>query len=119
MSANLERVATFTRELAEISAREIAVAFKIPANDAADLGLRIATQVCTEYAGELIYIPTGFAVRIDQRDQDMYAAWRASGKNIVTTAKQFGVTVKTAYQRIRLVEAADYARRQSELFPDP
>lgn len=118
MSANMERVATFARELAEISAREIAGELKLPPDQAADLGLRIASQVCAEYAGELIYIPTGLAVRIDERDQAMYAFWRANGKNIVATAKHFGVVVKTAYQRIRMVQAADYARRQGGLFPE-
>jgi len=117
MSANQERVATFARELAEISAREIVAALQIPAEDASNLGLRIADAVCAEFGGEPIYIPIGLAVRIDERDRAMYADWRANGKNFLATAKQYNVAVKTVYQRIRMVEAADYARRQGGLFP--
>lgn len=118
MSANLERVATFTRELAETSARVVVDVLKIPADQAAEIGLQIASQVCDDYSGQLIYVPSGFAVRINKRDQDMYAAYVASQRDIVATARQFDVTVKTAYQRIRMVEAADYARRQGGLFDD-
>lgn len=116
MSANLDRVATFTRELAETSARVVVDALKIPADQAAEIGLKIASQVCDDYSGQLIYIPSGFAVRISERDQAMHAAYLASHRDIVATARQFDVTVKTAYQRIRMVEAADYARRQGGLF---
>lgn len=116
MSANLDRVATFTRELAEISARVVGDALKVPADQAAEIGLKIASQVCDDYSGQLIYVPSGFAVRINERDQAMYAAYVASSRDIVATARQFDVTVKTAYQRVRMVEAADYARRQGALF---
>lgn len=116
MSANVDRVATFTRELAEISARVVADALDIPADQAAEIGMKISCQVCDDYSGQLIYIPSGYAARIDERDQALYAAYVASQRDIVATARQFGVTVKTAYQRVRLVEAADYARRQGGLF---
>lgn len=117
MSANQERVATFARELAEISAREIASALDIPAKEAMNLGVLVADKVCEEFGGQLIYIPTGLAIRIYERDRAMYAYWRANGKDFVATAKQYKVVVKTVYQRIRMIEAADYARRQGGLFP--
>ncbi|MGB3749405.1 MAG: Mor transcription activator family protein [Rhodanobacter sp.] len=116
MSTNLDRVATFTRELAETSARVLVDVLKVPDDQAAEIGLKIASQVCDDYRGQLIYIPSGFAVRINERDQAMHAAYVASGRDIVATARQFDVTVKTAYQRIRMVEASDYAQRQGALF---
>lgn len=115
-SANLDRVASFTRELAEVASRVLQRQLKVPAGQADELGLQIASQICDEYGGQLIYVPTGFALRISQRDEDLHAYYVAHQRDIAATAKQFEVTVKTAYQRIRMVEAAQYALRQGSLF---
>jgi|GEM_PF-1570437 len=116
MSSSTERLATFMVDLADISARVIVDKLKVAPELAVDVGLQIATELCDDYRGQPFYVPAGFAVRISERDQAMHAAYVASHRDIVATARQFDVTVKTAYQRIRMVEAADYARRQGALF---
>ncbi|MEW5833606.1 MAG: Mor transcription activator family protein [Pseudomonadota bacterium] len=114
--ANLARVASLTRELAEIASRKLQDALDVESAQADELGLQIAEELCAEFGGQLIYLPTGFAARIDARDRAMYAFYVAHDRDAAATAREFGVTMKTVYQRVRLVEEADYRRRQGQLF---
>ncbi|MBN8479500.1 MAG: hypothetical protein J0L91_11085 [Burkholderiales bacterium] len=116
MSANLDRLATFTRELAEFAARTLREELGLPEDQAIDLGVKIAHGGCQEFKGEIIYVPKDKMAAIDARDLDMLAAYIAAGRDIVPVAKQFDVCVQTAYRRIRLAEAAAYAQRQGALF---
>lgn len=118
MSANLERVAAFMRDLAEIAARVVQEELGLPQERAVELGLRISRDACDEHRGELIYVPAGLALHLDERDQAMYEAYIAWSRDITAVARQFKVSVQTAYKRIRLYEAAAYARRQGALFDD-
>lgn len=116
MSANLDRLATFTRELAEFAARTLRQELNLPEDQAVEIGVKIAQGGCREFAGELIYVPMDMMAQIDERDREMLAAYIACGRDIVPVAKEFDVCVQTAYRRIRLAEAAGYARRQGTLF---
>lgn len=116
MSANLDRLATFTRELAEFAARTLSEELGLPEDQAIDLGIKIAQGGCREFKGEIIYVPKDRFTEIDQRDLDMLAAYVAAGRNITPVAKQFDVCVQTAYRRIRLLEGTLYAKRQGALF---
>lgn len=116
MSANLDRLATFSRELAEVAARTLQQELDLPEARAIEIGIKIAQDGCREFAGELIYVPMDMMAQVDQRDREMLAAYVAAGRDIVPVAKQFGVCVQTAYRRIRIAEASAYARRQGALF---
>lgn len=119
MSANLDRYATFTRELADLAARTLRDELDLPQDRAHELGLRISLAVCEEFAGEIIYVAKDTLAKVDARDRQMLAAYIANGRNITPVAKEFGVCVQTAYRRIRMAEDADYATRQPELPLDP
>ena len=116
MSVNLDRVAAFARELADIVTRVVRDEVEVSDARAAEIGMTSAQKVCDEFAGQLIYVPMGFAVRISERDQAMYAEYLDNGRDAAAIAKKFGVSVQTAYKRIRLVEAAAYADAQGALF---
>lgn len=118
MSVNLDRFAAFARELADTVAREIREEIGMSDDRAVEIGLRSAQKVCDEFAGQLIYVPMSFALRISERDQAMHEEYRQNGRDAAGVAKKFGVSVQTAYKRIRLVEAAAYSARQGALF-DP
>lgn len=119
MSANLARFATFTRELADIAARVLQDRLGATEADATELGLHIAQQVCSEFSGQTIYVPSNARATIDDRDRAMLALYLKTGKNIDAVAKTFGVSMNTAYLRIRLAKAADYQSRQAGLFEPP
>lgn len=116
MSANFDRVATLTREFADIAARIIRDRLSIPEEQASAAGMEIAQDVCDEFGGQLLYIPKGSLAKVDQRDRDLYAAYIANSRDANATAAQFGIAVQTVYRRIKLVESATYALRQGALF---
>jgi Mor family transcriptional regulator len=119
VSKNLDRVTALVRELADLVSRTAIERLAVPPEVAAELGLETAQAFCTEYGGQVIYIPAGFAVRINQRDREMFDLFVSSGRNINAVTKKFGCSIHTAYRRIKLVEAAQYAERQPNLFDDP
>jgi len=118
MSANLDRFATLTRELAEIATRVIRERLGVPADQAERIGLQLAQDVCDEFRGQLIYIPANALAKVDQRDREMLALYVSRGRNIEAVIERFGVCMQTAYKRVRLAEAAEYALRQDTLFPE-
>lgn len=119
MSANLDRFATFTRELADFTARTLQDELGLPESRAQELGLRISLGVCEEFAGEIIYVAKDTLAKVDQRDREMLAVYIAANRDILAVVKQFDVCVQTAYRRVRIAEAAAYALRQGGLFEGP
>ncbi|HET7266792.1 MAG TPA: Mor transcription activator family protein [Oleiagrimonas sp.] len=115
MSTNLERAATFLRDLADIAGRVLQDELSLPPAQAAEVGQRIARVTCDEHRGEPIYIPASLALKLEERDEAMYAFWLASGKDIHAVAKKFDITEKQAYERIRLYKAAAFTRAQGTL----
>jgi len=118
VSANLDRVATFMRDLADIVGREVQTVLGVPADRAAEFGLATAQKACEEFRGQLIYVPIGLALRISERDQEMFEWYCLNGRDIGATAKKFEVSVPTAYKRVKIVETALYNERQGALFPE-
>lgn len=116
MADNLERVTAFARDIAEVVAREVQDALAVGAQEAADIGLRAAQAVCDEYAGLNIYVPMGMSIRIAARDQAMLDDYVANGRDAAAIARKYGLSIQTAYKRLRMVEAATYAQRQPGLF---
>lgn len=119
MSGNLDRVAALVRELADVTARVLQEQLKLPAEQAGAIGMETAQAFCNEFGGEVVYIPTGYAVRLDQRDRAMYALYIKTQRDIHAVAREFGVSIHTAYRRVALVESAEYAARQPQLFEEP
>lgn len=118
MSANLERVANLVREFGELGGQVLRDELQMPADQAVEIGLRIAQRVCAEFAGTLIYVPTGFATQITERDQALYAEYCRNGHDVGALAHQFELSVQQVYKRIRLIEAQELARRQPGLFDE-
>jgi len=117
MSANYNRVADFARDLGETIAHEMKRQLNLPEAKAIEIGVGCAQRICDEYRGELIYVPIG-STRIDKRDRELIDYYRAHGKDVVTTAKQFDLCVQTVYRRVKLIEAAEYNERQGGLFEE-
>lgn len=119
VAGNLDRVTGFARELAEVVAHEVQAAIDVPPERAAEIGLRCAQRACDEFAGQILYVPLGMALRISERDRTMYDIYRSNGRDVAAVAKEFGLSIQTAYKRIALVEAAEYCARQGALFNEP
>ena len=117
MSANFDRAATFLRDLADVVARAAHESLGIAPERAIEFGFATAQKACDEFRGQMIYVPIGLALKIDERDRAMFEEYVRSGRDIVAVAKQFEVSVQTAYKRVKLVETALFSERQGELFP--
>jgi Mor family transcriptional regulator len=119
MSANAERVPALMLELADVAQRVIQARCKVSPDEARDAGLEIVREVCTEFGGELLYIPKGTALAIDERDRAMFRRYVEVGRDIQVVVREFDICVQQAYRRVKLVERAEYHRRQPGLFPEP
>ncbi|MBN8885948.1 MAG: hypothetical protein J0I77_09530 [Rudaea sp.] len=118
MSANFDRTAAFTRDLAEVVSRKLQAELSLPPEQAGEIGMACAQEMCDEFGGELIYVGKGWVLQISERDRELHAYYVKSGRNIVATAKQFDLGVQAAYKRVRLFEAAEFNSRQGALFGD-
>jgi Mor family transcriptional regulator len=119
VSDNLARVASLVRDLADLVGRVAIERLGLPADEAAALGLEAAQTFCSEFGGQHVYVPLGFAVRIEQRDREMFEEYVRSGRDIQAVVRAFNCSIHTAYRRVKLVEAAAYAARQQTLFDEP
>lgn len=117
MSTNAERVPMLIAELTDVVAGVVRERLRVAADDAQQLGREAARKFCREFQGELVYIPRGTLIDIDDRDREMYAWFCAHGRNYGATARQFELGVQHVYRRIKLIEYSDYVRRQLPLFP--
>lgn len=118
MSANLARVPAFMRDLADVAQRVLVGRLHIDPALAAEIGLQIARDACAEHAGEMLYIPAGMELNIDDRDRDMYAFYLRCGKDVNQVARKFERSVKQIYERVRLYEAMLQAENQGALFDE-
>lgn len=118
MSANFDRAASFLRDLADVLARAAQDSLGIAPERAVEFGFATAQKACEEFRGQLIYVPIGLAIQIDERDRAMFEEYARNGRDIVAVAKQFEVSVPTAYKRVKIVETALFHERQGALFPE-
>ena len=118
MSANYDRAASFMRDLGDTIAQEVRRQLGMPDERATAFGMDCAQRACDEFAGQLIYVPLGLAIKIEARDREMYDAYVAAGRDINAVAKRFECSVQTAYRRIRIIELAEFNERQGGLFGD-
>lgn len=117
MSTNADRVPALIAELTDVVAGVVQERLGVAQDASWQLGREVARKFCREFQGELVYIPRGTLIDIDDRDREMYAWFRANGRDYAATGRQFGLGVQHIYRRIKLIEASDYARRQMPLFP--
>lgn len=81
------------------------------------LAQQIAQSACAHHRGEYIYVPTGYALQISERDQKLYRFFLDTGRNVLATARYFATTEKTVYERVRLIERGAFLKAQGNLFP--
>lgn len=116
MSNNLDRLAALVRDLGDVVARVAGERLGIEDEAAAALGIAAAETFCQEFGGQHVYVPLGFRSRIEARDREMFDTYVAANRDIQAVVRRFGVSIHTAYRRVKLVEAAIYAERQPALF---
>ena len=116
MSANAECVPVLIAELTDVVAGVVRERLGVAADAAQQLGREAARKFCREFQGELVYIPRGTLIDIDDRDREMHTWFCAHGRDYGATARQFNLSVQWVYRRIKIIEASDYARRQMPLF---
>lgn len=119
MSDNLSRVPELLNDLADLVGRTVVDQLGLTAEQAAELGLEVAQAFCGEFGGQVVYIPVGYSLKIDQRDRDLYAAYLKAGRDIHAAAKAAGVSIHTAYRRVKLIETREFHERQPGLFEAP
>lgn len=81
-----------------------------------ELGLIAAERVQEIYGADAIYVPSGFALRISRRDQNIFEKF--TGDNYFALAKEYNLTVRQIYTIVARVRAANFARQQMKLFDD-
>lgn len=118
MTNNADRIPALIAELTDVVARVTQEHLGIPTTDAQKLGWQVARTFCREFQGQVVYIPLGTLIDIDERDRAMYAWYCANGRDPTATAREFNLGIQQVYRRIKMVETINYARQQMPLFQD-
>lgn len=116
-SRNADRVPALISDLSEIVARVVAAQLAVDAGKAQEIGMQASREFCREFKGELIYLPGGRLLDIDDRDREMYTWFCRNGRDYVATHRHFGLGLQWVYRRIKTIESTAYNRRQMGLFP--
>lgn len=84
----------------------------------ADAAARTITREFSDlYAGQQIYVPVGYALRISERDQELFDHFeRGAPKDELI--RRFEISNATFYKIVRRVRAIRTARAQLALFPE-
>ncbi len=115
MSSSSDRIPALIAELTDLVARVVAMQLGVAAERASEVGAEAARTFCREFKGELVYIPSGHLLDIDDRDREMYAWFCTSGRNYAATARRFELGLQWTYKRIKAIEESRYAKRQMPL----
>jgi len=86
----------------------------LPAELAERSGLDAAEGVRETFGGEQVYISTGYALAISQRDREIYRLF--NGNNHRQLSKKFQVTERAIYHIIARVRQAEMDERQDTLW---
>lgn len=116
--ASARKLAAFAQDLAIEIAHTLRTELGVSRERADELATQTSMRACAHHRGEWIYIPANYAHQVAERDQRLYQFYLDSGRNEVATAHHFDVTVKTVYERVRMVEQARFAKNQAKLFPE-
>lgn len=101
-------------DLADQCARALIDTLGLEKEKADQAGREIAERMAGHWGGQNIYFPMGLTMRLSQRDQEIYEAFK--GGNHSDLARQFGVSVQWVYRIIDKMKRADIADRQPNLF---
>jgi Mor family transcriptional regulator len=111
---DLTRYPEILKDLIDKAAVPVAAKLQIPLTDAQDVVFEVCEVIRRDWSGNNLYLPVGLAHDINKRDLEMYEAF--NGTNHGELSKRFGITVRQVYERIALVSAAEFKRRQPGLF---
>ena len=101
--------------LADLAAKlaDRLIARGIAASDAADIGLSVSEDMAEDWGGQLIYFSIHLAER---RNRAIYEDF--TGNNHADLVSKYKVSLNKVYSAIRVMRAAEIAKRQGGLFPD-
>lgn len=111
---DLSRYPEILRDLIDKGAEPLAAKLQLPLPVAREIVFDICEIIRKDWSGNNLYLPVGLAHDIDKRDREMYEAF--NGSNHAELSKRFGITVRQVYERLALVSAAEFSRRQPALF---
>lgn len=111
---DLSRYPEILRDLIDKAAEPLAAKLKIPLPEAREVAFVICEIIRRDWSGNNLYLPVGLAHDISKRDLEMYEAF--TGSNHAELSKRFNITVRQVYERLGLVSAAEFTRRQPRLF---
>ena len=101
-------------DLIDKAAEPLAEKLKIPVEEARPLVFIVCEIIRKDWSGDNFYLGKGFAYDIQRRDIAMYKEF--TGSNHKALAKKYEITVRQVYERISIISAAEFNRRQQSLF---
>ena len=111
---DLTRYPEILRDLIDKAAEPLAAKLQVSLPDAREAAFLICEIIRRDWSGNNLYLPVGLAHDINKRDLEMYEA--SNGTNHAELSKRFGITVRQVYERLAIISAAEFARRQPRLF---
>ena len=113
---DLSRYPDIFLDLIDKAAEPIAEKLRLSTEQAREAAFQVCEVIRKDWAGDGLYLPKGLAYDIPRRDLEMYEAF--NGRNHSELAKKYGITTRQVYERIALVAAAEFKRRQPSLFDE-
>ena len=113
---DLSRYPEILRDLIDKAAEPVAAKLQLPIGNAREVVFLVCEVIRRDWSGDNLYLPKGLAHDINKRDLEMYEAF--NGSNHSELSKRFGITVRQVYERLGLVGAAEFNRRQPGLFTE-
>lgn len=111
---DLSRYPEVLRDLIDRGAERIVEEAGLPVDQARHIAYLITEIIRRDWAGTNLYLAKGLAHDITQRDREMYGKF--TGTNHAALAKEYNITVRQVYDRLALIAAEEFKRRQPGLF---
>ena len=111
---DLTRYPEILRDLIDKAAVPVAEKLQLSLPEAREIVFEVCEVIRRDWSGNNLYLPVGLAHDINKRDLEMYEAF--NGTNHPELSKRYGITVRQVYERLGLVGAAEFNRRQPRLF---
>lgn len=115
----------FVDALVEVGGAELVTA-GMPAEQARDVMLGVAQQLCARYARTLMYIPTMLDIELTRRDQEIWEKYGQDGAGpfgarkytsarVAELAVEYQRTTVQIYNIVRLMHQREVGARQGQL----
>lgn len=111
---DLSRYPEILVDLMDKASEPMAEKLQIPAEKARELVFLVCEIIRKDWSGDNFYMGKGFSYDIRKRDLSMYEEF--TGSNHKALAKKYEITVRQVYERISIISAAEFNRRQGSLF---